>query len=550
MYDWNPETGTDNRPLIQSADDTKTTQNPAETPVSNCQDATNSSSSKSNRSGFFSAVPKTLSSIEHMKYYQEDSSLHAAQLLATACEDTINKTFTVNQSTSVDKSLQLNTSDQVIHSDDDTMSKTFTIKRNDSLETKEELNTSDQITHDNSKQKPGKVPILTVMDIIPSLDENASYDNKISAVYNAEKNSHVLSNDNHSNISNKNKVSNSEHHPENAEEKFPSVTSEKLVVTPKLSTTISSSITDSQQFADNNFIISTSRMNSLNDAQKIPEMLPRESSVANDISSQSTIHKSGDIAKSTNNSNNTTTKNVLTILTPNKTSTNNMTNEINWSDFPKTSMNGDMTRNITDLRDNDILKLETVFVANTSLQQLSHHSIEKQKTLHVINSLQINSSQNDASHHNFGEKNHEFNENLNNHQIGNNLPQSVIQKSENYDFISTKQTPYPEMYLLAAAENPNFIVEEFENSTSYCFLKSLKISTTTQTDFDAYPYDCKNYSDLRKNIHVENTSQKQLIIIDNKNTYSITAIADKKTQVTPRRLENCTSNRKNRQCQA
>ncbi|CAG9537613.1 unnamed protein product [Cercopithifilaria johnstoni] len=561
-YEWNPETGTDNRLPGRNTIDTTTTQQSSEIPILRniFQRSIFPSSVTKLNGNEFTATPEVLSPTEHFKYHQQETSLHTIQPFTTTCEDTVDKAFAVGQNTSLNKPKQLDTSDQVGHINN-AINKTFAIKKNASLKMMKEFNASDQIIHDNSKRKSGKVAILHVMDTIPSLAEHTFCDNKISAVHKVEENSYISSNDNYSDILNKNRVSNSEKHPENVEQKLLPAASQELAANPMLNTAFSPANIDYQRFVDNNFITSTPYLKSLKENQRISEILAIRNSGSNNISSQSnviTVHRDGNTVNSrcaSDNSNIIATKNIVTVLTPNETVTGTSmftTNEIIRPAFPKASMNGgDMRRNIanlpevTNLPENDMSTPRTVIIANTTLEQFPPYSGEKEKDLRVTNSMRINASQNDAPYRTLSEENRaliiELNEKLNRLQTSNNLSQFVVQKSENHNFTSAMTMTHPEKL-----ENLSHAVEEFKNTT---LVIAPKINTITQTQSSTDPCDKKNCADLGKKINLENTSQKQLINNDEDTDLvtSIIAIADNQKQVIPSHRKNCSIRCNNRQ---
>ncbi|KAL3985254.1 hypothetical protein ACH3XW_37870 [Acanthocheilonema viteae] len=550
IYNWDPETGTDIRLLKRNAGDTTNIQQSTQIPgLHNIFRNANYSPSITKLDGNNSAAtPKIPSPAKYVKNHQQETLLHTVQSSAATCDDTVNKTFAVSQNTSLNKPEQLDTSHQIIHNNH-TINKTFTVKKFTALGGTKKSNAYDQIIHDNLKQKSGKVAMSPVMDTTQSSVKDAFYDNKISAVHKAEKNSYISSKS--SDIMNKNRVPNSEEHSEMPE---------KLIVNSTQNTGFSPTNINYQQFADNDFITSTPQMKSSKKNQKILEMHTIRNSGSNDICS-GTVHGGGNTVNTCcvteSSSNIIATKNVITVLTPNETVIETSmftTNEITKPTFSKASSvnDGDITRNIailseiTNLPENSMSIPGTVIIANSTLQQFPHYSTEKENDLQVINSMQINASQNDALYHTSSEE--KLNEKLSCPQISDNLLQYVIQKSQNHNFISTIATTHSGKCLLVVTENPNAAaVEEFKNITQVNTIP--KINTTTQTESSTYPCDSKNYANLERNINVKNTSQKQLIIDDEDKNLMInkTAIADNQIKVAPCHPENCIIHCSNRQ---
>lgn len=538
-HNWNPETGTDNRLPRQNAIDVTAVRRSSPVPIlpNSFQDATVSSMSTKLNGNNSTATPKVFSPTKYVDHQQEISS-RAIQSLPAASEDIMNKTSVVSQNTSLNKSKQLDTSDQVIYNNnnDDDIDKTFTIKKNALLEITEEASASNQVIHNSSKQKPGKLPMT---DTIPSLAKCDFYDNKTFIVHNVRKNSCILSNDNCSDTLDKNGASNSEGHPEMGQ-KFLSGTSEKSDINTALSSV------KHRQFVVDNFITSASHIDSLKENQKLPEMLAVRNSGSNDISSRIHVDRSGNTVNlgcATKDDNIDATRNVVTVSTANETVTGTSmftTNEIIEPTFSKTSMkDGNMRTDIANLPENDMLTPRTAIIVNTNLEQFSHYSTEKEKNLQVINSAQINASRNGTSCPTLAKKTrvltNDLSEGLDRVQ-DNNLSQSVIQKSKSNDLIYTMTVTHPEKCSLTTADDEKPAVEEFKNTTLIIPPKSI------------YPCDSKNYANLRKNMKVDETSQQQLIV--DENTDSVTrmiATADNQTQVTPSHLENRNSRFSNKQ---
>ncbi|EFO24830.2 hypothetical protein LOAG_03659 [Loa loa] len=556
-YNWNPETGADNRlPKRNAGDATK-----PEVPISRniSQDIIVSGSPFSSGSNSIT-TSKVLPSTKHVKYHQLEILPDTIQQLATTThEDIVNETFTVTRNTSLDKSkqsvapnqriydngiinktitvrtntshitpAQLDTPDQVIH-DNNTINKTYVVRKNISRNMPAQLDAPDQVIHGNSMQKftaPERVTIFPVIDIISSLDEGTSC-----AAQNAGKNTCISSNGNYPDILHKDRVLNSEEHPENVEQKLHSSTPAKLTVNPALDTVLSSRTINNRQIPENNLGSNIPHMKSPKEKQ-ISETLAIANSGPDSISSRNNViitHRSGNIVNSCCAADNGST----TVSLPNETIVKTnipKTNEIIRSSFPEASVNdrnmrGNMTTNLP-----QNMSTPNTVINNTTAQHFSYPDKKEENSL-FFNTMLVNASRSDTPYRTLSEENRaliiELNEKLSRLQITSSPSQSIIRKSGNHHLISSMRTKHPEKYPLSVTGNPNPTIED-------TMVILPKINNNAQTESNTHQTGSKNYANLGNNIDVIINSENMDQAI---NMIDGHFIANNQTQIIPNHVE-------------
>ncbi|KAK6107599.1 hypothetical protein QQG55_28835 [Brugia pahangi] len=554
IYNWDPETGADRRLSRRNASDTSIQQS-----------------------------SEVATSVKHVEYHEQEILPDMIQQPdVITFEDNMNKTYTVEKNTPLNKKEQLdkpaeviqnnnimnerktshnipeqfykpdqvihnnvavsfnttkvmNVSNQIIH-DDNIMNKTLACI---SPNMTKELDKPNQVIQDNLKQKltmTEKIAMLPVPDTISSLTAGISYGSKIITVNNVEKSTYISPNDNCPGIMNQNEMSNAEGNPQSMKQKFFSVASEEVAVNCAQDTTLFSGIMDCRELPDNNFTITIPHAKSSKETQKTSEIT---NSGSNDINEKNIIaYGNGNIVNShcsTDNDDVITTANFsfptveTSIFTDNEInrSTVSKVDEIK-SSFLNFSTNATDTKNITNLPENDISIPKISVVANITQQQFSQHSDENKESLMVINATEFNSIRND--HCALPEENRaliiELNNRLNLLQNSIRPSQTIIQEVDNQDLISSKTTKQSEKYLLIVPANLNLspAVKEIKNNA---MMALPNINNSMQTESSTYLYDRKNYANLETNIDAENASQKQLII-SNEITDPMTNVNDER----------------------
>ncbi|VDN93305.1 unnamed protein product [Brugia pahangi] len=554
IYNWDPETGADRRLSRRNASDTSIQQS-----------------------------SEVATSVKHVEYHEQEILPEMIQQPdVITFEDNMNKTYTVEKNTPLNKKEQLDkpaeviqnnnimnerkTShnmpeqfykpDQVIHNnvavsfnttkvmnvpnqiihDDNIMNKTLACI---SPKMTKELDKPNQVIQDNLKQKltmTEKIAMFSVPDTISSLTAGISYGSKIITVNNAEKSTYISPNDNCPGIMNQNEMSNAEGNSQSMKQKFFSVASEEVAINCAQDTTLFSGTMDCRKLPDNNLTITIPHAKSSKETQKTSEIT---NSGSNDINEKNIIaYGNGNIVNShcsTDNDDVITTANFsfptveTSIFTDNEInqSTVSKVDEIK-SSFSNFSPNATDTKNITNLPENDISIPKISVIANITPQQFSQHSDENKESLMVINSTEFNSIRND--HCALPEENRaliiELNNRLNLLQNSIRPSQTIIQEVDNQDLISSKTTKQSEKYLLIVPANLNLspAVKEIKNNA---MMALPNINNSMQTESSTYLYDRKNYANLETNTDAENASQKQLII-SNEITDPMTNVNDER----------------------
>lgn len=550
-YNWNPETGADNRLSTKNSGDVAFIHQSLQVPILHNvnQDSTVSASTEI-----------STSAISKVEYNQQDNLSDTAKPLATAECDNINKTFVKRKNKAFGRVEQTGTLEEV-NRDNNIMNRTFVVRKSNSRSKLKQLTTPDKVLHeinqrfiirnssfkvtkeshtlaevncDNAKEKSNITEKLFVLPATNTVHPMVDVPSCVSDIPASNCTGKTLPDGSHSDVLNKGEMGNSEEHLGNIEGRFHSVLSEKLAVNHSMDATLSSETIDYRQISNCDSMISTIQ------DQKASRLAALAHPGLNDINIQNyvTIHESRNTADplcATNDRSIIATKHVETSI-PNAVISNITANEGIQSSISMPSVNSvvvpGITANVAHRSRNDI-------IAGTGLLHIPHYPVKKEENSPIISSTNVIAPRNHVSDHTLFEENQaliiELDGKLRHLKVSNNSSQSIMHTFGNCSLISPIAIENPKKCLLAVAGNPNAANEEFETTAVVIFPKTGKMM---QTEFRSNPS-----SDIEENTEAKNVPQKQSLIESENNDRAYNVIykrfiANNQTQSTPSYLEN------------